>query len=116
MSHMACAVSSTESNSMRLIDGFMRNIVCTTFVAASRASEYQVNCWRLLRMTPYQFPSLRDLTAFLAVLLVISLGAFAQEGHQLTTVTTKNDPLTRSGFDHYYNAEYAKAAVDFEKS
>jgi tetratricopeptide (TPR) repeat protein len=31
-------------------------------------------------------------------------------------VSIKSDPLTRSGFDHYYNAEYDKAIHDFEKT
>lgn len=30
-------------------------------------------------------------------------------------VTSKNDALTRSGFEHYYDADYASAAKDFEK-
>jgi len=33
-----------------------------------------------------------------------------------TSVTIKNDALTRSGFEHYYDADYDRAAKDFEKA
>jgi len=33
-----------------------------------------------------------------------------------TLVTIKNDALTRSGFEHYYDADYDRAAKDFEKA
>ena len=41
----------------------------------------------------------------------------AQNAHSALppSVSTKNDALTRSGFEHYYDADYERAAKDFEK-
>ena len=33
-----------------------------------------------------------------------------------TSVTIRNDALTRSGFEHYYDADYDRAAKDFERT
>src|SRR3954469_1505122 len=69
-------------------------------------------------MRPYQNLSLR-LGPLLSPLLLISLTSFcwaqAPEHRSLPVVSIKNDALTKTGFEGYYDADYEHAAVAFEK-
>jgi tetratricopeptide (TPR) repeat protein len=51
----------------------------------------------------------------LAVVWMVSVSAQSAASVALPSVTIKNDALTRSGFEHYYDADYERAAKDFEK-
>src|SRR3954468_19864439 len=69
-------------------------------------------------MRPYQNVSLR-LGHLLSSLLLISLTSFcwaqSPEHRSPPVVSIKNDALTKTGFEHYYNADYEHAAAAFEK-
>src|SRR3954468_5482116 len=69
-------------------------------------------------MRPYQNVSLR-LGHLLSPLLLLSLASFcwaqAPEHRSPPVVSIKNDALTKTGFENYYNADYEHAAAAFEK-
>ena len=68
-------------------------------------------------MRPYENVSLQTIYVIFAILMMwnaVSVSAqTAPSAPQ--SVSTKNDSLTRSGFEHYYDADYDRAAKDFEK-
>src|SRR6476660_5182307 len=69
-------------------------------------------------MRPYENVSLRTIcviSAMLAVVWMVSASAQSAASVALPSVTIKNDALTRSGFEHYYDADYDRATKDFEK-
>src|SRR5438270_12019129 len=72
-------------------------------------------------MRPYQNVSLRLIYVISAVVSLLATGpARAQSTNSTlsslpTSVIIKNDALTRSGFEHYYDADYERAAEDFEQ-
>jgi tetratricopeptide (TPR) repeat protein len=69
-------------------------------------------------MRPYQNVSF-SLGNLLSSLLLLSLTgscwAQAPEHHPAPVVSIKNDALTKTGFEHYYDADYEHAAAAFEK-
>src|SRR3954471_11253317 len=70
-------------------------------------------------MRPYQNVSLRTLCVISTLLIIGEIGSAAAQSRANTaplSVTIKNDALTRSGFEHYYDADYDRAAKDFEKA
>jgi tetratricopeptide (TPR) repeat protein len=70
-------------------------------------------------MRPYQNVSLRMIFVISTVLGCWGLpSANAQSATAAlpVSVTIKNDALTHSGFEHYYDADYERAAKDFEKA
>ena len=54
--------------------------------------------------------------AALGLLVIASAAAQTVKTTPPPSITIKNDPLTRSGFEHYYDADYDRAAKDFEKT
>jgi tetratricopeptide (TPR) repeat protein len=70
-------------------------------------------------MRPYQNVSLRTIFVVSTLLIIGEIGSAAAQSRANTappSVTIKNDALTRSGFEHYYDADYDRAAKDFEKA
>src|SRR4051812_25618746 len=70
-------------------------------------------------MRPYQNVSLRTIFVVSTLLIIGEIGSAAAQSRVNTapsSVTIKNDALTRSGFEHYYDADYDRAAKDFEKA
>ncbi len=70
-------------------------------------------------MRPYQNLSPWLICVIFAAMTVLgSVLGIAQSANPApsTSVTIKNDALTRSGFEHYYDADYDRAAKDFEKA
>src|SRR6266446_7661035 len=69
-------------------------------------------------MKPYENVSLRTIcvtSAMLVIFCAVSVSSQSATSTVLPSVTIKNDALTRSGFEHYYDADYERAAKDFEK-
>src|SRR3954468_13643642 len=94
-------------------------------VPAWGRGEYRVNSQYLLHMRPYRASARSPLAApslLLCSLVVVLLNAFGVNAAEApapnippSRIGLANDPLTRSGFEHYYSLEYEKALVDFEK-
>src|SRR6266550_9365550 len=69
-------------------------------------------------MRPYENVSLRTIYVIFAILVMwsaVPVTAQSVASAVPASVFTKNDPLTRSGFEHYYDADYDRAAKDFER-
>src|SRR4051812_34852199 len=80
-------------------------------------------------MRPYEIVSLRTLCVISTLLIIGEIGSAAAQSQKNASsaaaqspknatppsVTIKNDALTRSGFEHYYDADYDRATKDFEK-
>jgi len=69
-------------------------------------------------MRPYQNVSLRTICVVSTLLIVGEIGSAAAQSPKTAipaSVSIKNDALTRSGFEHYYDADYDRATEDFEK-
>src|SRR3954451_22014220 len=69
-------------------------------------------------MRPYQNVSLRTICVVSTLLIVGEIGSAAAQSPKTAipaSVSIKNDAVTRSGFEHYYDADYDRATKDFEK-
>lgn len=65
-------------------------------------------------MKPYRTTGLVLALAVVLMGLCVALAFSAETPATVTPTKPSNDPVTRRGFDHFYNLEYDKAIKDFE--